>query len=181
MDTTKKDKGLYIVIIALLVVNIATLGFLWYSSLRPGRGPGKEPMQNRPRPEALFQEELKFSPEQMKKIEAMREENFKATDKIHEELKGLQKSMMEVVRTGNDEEAKRIAGLTGEKMKELEMLRYGHFKQIRDMCDETQKQKLDEMTKKIPGPENGPPPDMNRPPELNRRPDMSYPPDTSRK
>lgn len=181
MDTTKKDKGLYIVIIALLVVNIATLGFLWYSSLRPGRGPGKEPMRDRPRPEALFQEELKFSPEQMKKIEAMREENFKATDKIHDELKGLQKSMMEVVRTGNDEEAKRISGLTGEKMKELEMLRYGHFKQIRDMCDETQKQKLDEMTKKIPGPENFQPPDMNRPPELNRRPDMSYPPDTSRK
>ncbi len=182
MDTSNKQKGLYIVIIALLVINIGTLGFLWYNSLRgPKHDKGSLPMA--PPPEVLFRDELRFTPEQMTKMEAFRDENFKATKKILDEIRDLKKSMSEQIKSAGDDEAKKIAGQIGDKQKELEMLRFTHFRQIRGICDDAQKQKFDEMMKKIPGPEdmqpgpgmnpNGPPPDPNRqgPPPRENRPD----------
>ncbi|MCE1165993.1 MAG: hypothetical protein LWX07_11400 [Bacteroidetes bacterium] len=171
MDTSNKQKGLYIVIIVLLVINIATLGFMWYISLRGPRH-DKGPMPLAPPPEVLFKEELKFNADQMKKMEAFRDEDFTATKKIHDEIRDLKKNISDIVKTGNDDEANKLAAQIGDKQKELEMLRYQHFKQIRGICDDVQKQKFDEMMKKIPGPEDmqpgpgmmqqGPPPDMSR-------------------
>lgn len=180
MESTTKNKVLYIVLAVLVLLNIVSLGSMWFMKSRdrmppfgPG-GPGMHPpfgmhqqhqgMQPLMDGKMFLSEELKFTPEQNEKFAKLRDEHFTSSRKLIEEMHKSMDDMMEQLKIKDgDAKAEEYAVKTSALQKELQILAYKHFKSLRDICDDKQKEKFDVLLKDIikmmapPGPP--PPPD----------------------
>ncbi|MBI5402828.1 MAG: periplasmic heavy metal sensor [Ignavibacteriae bacterium] len=186
MEPTTKNRVLYIVLAVLIVLNVASVGSMWLmrscgkppligSHMPPGmqhpgmQHPGMQPpgMQHPPGEhmqmdgKMFLAEELRFTPEQGEKFAKLRDEHFESSRKLIDEMHKSMDDMMELIKSGGDEKkAEEYAALSSAKQKELQLLSFRHFKSVREICDEKQKEKFDlllkDITKKM-GPK-GPPP-----------------------
>ncbi|MDD5361769.1 MAG: hypothetical protein PHN88_06525 [Ignavibacteria bacterium] len=145
MDFVKNKYGLYIIIGVLVIVNILTIGFLWLN--RPNGPAGVTLLP--PPPRLLLEDELSFSPDQVKKFEALREEHRNNVQKLGEEIRIYKDSLFDNVKTGDDAKAKIYASEITEKQSALELMTYEHFKALRGICDDKQKTKFDSLIKDI--------------------------------
>jgi len=181
MEPTTKNRFLYIALALLVLLNIVTLGSMWAMRFcgkpQPPFGmhqpPGMQPpfgMQQHPgmppmKDGRLFlAEELRFTPEQDEKFKKLRDEHFTTSRKLIEEMHKSMDNMMEQIKTkeNNDSKAEEYASISSLKHKELQILAYKHFKSIRDICDDKQKEKFDSMLKditKMMAPPGPPPPE----------------------
>lgn len=165
MEPTTKNKVLYIVLAVLVVLNVASLGSMWLMRsfgkpplIEGHRHPGMQPpgMQHPPGEhmqmdgKMFLAEELRFTPEQGEKFAKLRDEHFESSRKLIDEMHKSMDDMMELVKTGGDEKkAEEYAALSSAKQKELQMLSFRHFKSVREICDEKQKEKFDLLLKDI--------------------------------
>lgn len=176
MEPTTKNRVLYTVLAVLIVLNVASVGSMWLmrSCGKPPligshMPPEMQPPGMQPPPGEFMQrdgrmflaEELRFTPEQSEKFAKLRDEHFEASRKLIDEMHKSMDDMMELIKTGGDEKkAEEYAAQSSAKQKELQLLSFRHFKGIREICDEKQKEKFDlllkDITKKM-GPK-GPPP-----------------------
>lgn len=182
MEPTTKNKVLYITLAVLVLLNIISIGSMWimrgkdriHPPFFPG-GRGMQPphgMQQHPgmppyKDGRMFlAEELKFTPEQREKFEKLRDEHFTTTRKLTDEMHKLMDDMMEQVKTNEgDTKAEEYAIKTSQIQKELQLLSYKHFKSIREICDDKQKEKFDLIIKdvtKMMGPKGPPPPPQGK-------------------
>jgi periplasmic protein CpxP/Spy len=186
MEPTTKNRVLYVVLAILVLLNIISVGSMWLTRFcgrppltekfmhqgpppgmqqgpPPGMMPPGGPMQREGK--MFLAEELKFSKEQTEKFEKLRDEHFNSSRKVIEEMHKSMDDMMELIKSGGDEKkAEELANLTSAKQKELQLLAFRHFKSIREICDDKQKEKFDSILKdvtKMMGPQ-GPPPPMNK-------------------
>jgi periplasmic protein CpxP/Spy len=175
MEPTTKNKVLYIVLAVLVLLNIVSLGSMWFMKCRdrvhPPFGPGMQPQfgmhQQHPGMQPFMDgkmflaEELKFTPEQNEKFAKLRDEHFTSSRKLIEEMQKSMDDMMELLKTKDgDTKAEEYAAKTSAIQKELQLSAYKHFKNIRDICDDKQKEKFDVLIKditKMMAPQ-GPPP-----------------------
>lgn len=107
-------------------------------------------------------EELRFTPEQVEKFSKLRDEHFISTRKLIDDMHKAMDDMMEQVKTKDgDAKAEEYASKTSSIQKELQLMAYKHFKSIREICDEKQKEKFDSILKdvaKMMAPQSPPPP-----------------------
>jgi len=186
MEPNTKNRVLYIVLAVLVLLNLISVGSMWMMRfcgrppltekfIQQGPPPG---MQQGPPPgiqppggqmqrdgKMFLAEELKFSKEQTEKFEKLRDEHFNSSRKVIDEMHKSMDDMMELLKTGGDEKkAEEYASQTSAKQKELQILAFKHFKSIREICDEKQKEKFDLILKDVTrmmGPQ-GPPPPINK-------------------
>ena len=175
MESTTKNKVLYIVLAVLVLLNIVSLGSMWFMKSRdrmPPVGPGMHPpfgmhqQQQGIHPfmdgKMFLAEELKFTPEQNEKFSKLRDEHFTSSRKLIEEMHKSMDDMMELLKTKDgDVKAEEYAAKTSAIQKELQLSAYKHFKSIRDICDDKQKEKFDVLLKditKMMAPQGPPPP-----------------------
>lgn len=165
MEQTKKTKLLYIALAVLVLLNIVSIGSIWMMRGRvhppfmpgtPGMFPPQGMQQHRegippPRDGKMFlAEELRFSSEQTEKFAKLRDEHFTATRKLINEMHKSMDDMMEQVKTNDgDSKAEEYAARTSAIQKELQVMAYKHFKSIREMCDEKQREKFDSILKDV--------------------------------
>jgi len=164
MNPGLKIKSLYILVGVLLLVNVATLGFIWYTSFKLRA----EPPLNPPRPEnksSFLAEELGFSGEQSQKFDSLRNYHHQSVETIMEQTRKLKDELFNCIKTGGDAKAKEIATKLSENNKAIEMLTYEHFKEVRKICNDQQKEKFDKILIELvrgieiqKAPPNGPPP-----------------------
>jgi hypothetical protein len=154
-----------------VLLNIISIGSMWmmrgkdriHPPFFPG-GPGMHPppqgMQQHPGMQQhqgvppqhdgkmFLAEELKFSPEQAEKFAQLRDKHFTATRKLIDDMHKSMVDMMEQVKTKEgDAKAEEYASKTSAIQKELQLLSYKHFKSIREICDDKQKEKFDIIMK----------------------------------
>lgn len=176
MNPGIKIKSLYILVGVLLLINIATLGFIWYTTVNVKAELEKHP----PRPDnkgSFLADELGFTGEQLNRFDTLKREHHQGVQKIMEQTKELKDQLFECIKTGDDAKAKELAGKLSENNKAMELLTYEHFKEVRNICNENQKIKFDRiLVDLVRGLEAQSPPPMGAPPPGDRRPPGDRPP-----
>jgi Spy/CpxP family protein refolding chaperone len=175
MNPGLKIKSLYIIVGLLLMINVATLGFIWYTSFKLR----VEPPLNPPRQDSsnsFLADELGFTGEQSQKFEALKKEHRQGVQNIMQQTKELKDQLFECIKTGDDAKAKELAEKLSENNKAMELLTYEHFKEVRKICNDEQKVKFDKILIELvrgleaqSPPPNGHPPG-ERPPQGDRPP-----------
>lgn len=171
MNPGLKIKSLYIITGLLLLINVATLGFIWYTSFKLR----VEPPLNPPRPDSsnsFLADELRFTGEQAQKFESLKKEHRQGVQNIMLQTKGLKDQLFDCIKTGDDVKAKELAQKLSENNKAMELLTYEHFKEVRKICSDEQKVKFDKiLIELVRGLEaQSPPPQGERPPQGDRPP-----------
>ena len=164
MENVTKNKVLYIILAVLIVLNIVSISSMWLRSpgkphqqfrhdgqqmMQQGNMPNQEDMQPEKDGKGFLTNELQFSSGQEEKVAKLREEHFLASKKLMDESHKIMDEMMEQMKTGNDAKAEEYATQVAAKHKELVMLNYNHFKGIREICDDKQKEKFDIFLKDV--------------------------------
>jgi periplasmic protein CpxP/Spy len=183
MEPTTKNKILYVTLAILVLLNIVSIGSMWMMKgrdrMHPPMGPGGPEMQPPPgmqhqpgmhehqRDGKMFlSDELKFTPEQQEKFEKLRDEHFTASRKLIDDMHKSMDDMMELLKSKDgDAKAEEYAAKTSSIQKELQIMAYKHFKSIREICDDKQKEKFDSILKdvtKMMAPQGPPPPPQGK-------------------
>jgi hypothetical protein len=159
METKSRNKVFYLLMIVLVTLNLITIGFLWMYKFKEHR----QILQPPPPPagKIMLEQELRFSKEQAEKFDKLRIEHSTSARKIVDEIAMLKENLFETIKEygGDDSKATKIADEIGNKQKELDLITYNHFKDIRNLCDERQRERFDLILKdisKIIGPQNPP-------------------------
>ncbi len=144
MNPGIKIKSLYILVGVLLLINIATLGFIWYTTVKVKAELGIHP----PRPDknnSFLADELGLTGEQLNKFDTLKKEHHEGVQKIMTQTKELKDELFECIKKGDDAKAKDLAEKLSENNKAMELLTYEHFKEVRSICNEEQKVKFDRI------------------------------------
>ena len=160
METKSRNRILYLLLAGLVIINLVTLGFLWMYKFKEHR----QMLQPPPPPPAgkiLLEQELRFSKEQAEKFDKLKIEHSTSARKLVDEIGMLKENLFETIKnySGDDSKALKIAEEIGNKQEELDLITYNHFKDIRNLCDEKQRERFDLILKdisKMIGPQNPP-------------------------
>ncbi len=146
MDIFKQKRYLFLVIIVLIVLNMATLVMLWLGEpQRPAqhRGPGR-PKQKRAQIQRLLKNELGFDDKQAEQYLKLRQEHREQTRQLNDEMRRIKKQMFDEVLQDNPQPllSDSLLKLTQKKQSKIEQLTYQHFLDLKKMCKPEQKYKL---------------------------------------
>ncbi|HWA07805.1 MAG TPA: periplasmic heavy metal sensor [Ignavibacteria bacterium] len=150
-----RDKFLILVIIFLFVLNLFTLGYLFFERqppppdgmmnerFMPPDGPDIRDNRKPGRPDLII-EKLKFNESQQKQFEGLKKEHRSQVEKLqdssrilHDEYFGLLKQDSYDSRASLDLLAK-----ISENQKELDKVTFEHFEKIKNICDSEQKKQF---------------------------------------
>jgi periplasmic protein CpxP/Spy len=172
MEPTTKNRVLYIVLAILVLLNLVSVGSMWMMRFcgrppmlekgmeqgmreHPGmQGPngmhGQFGDLNQKDGRMFLAQELNFTSEQSEKFVKLRDEQFTASKKVIDEMHKSMDDMMEQLKSkDNDVKVEEYANQTAAKQKELQMMAFKHFKSIREICDDKQKEKFDSIIKNV--------------------------------
>ena len=162
-------------VILLLLCNIGLMLTIW---LKPGqRGPGGET------PRDFVIRNLKFSDEQVQKYDALIKDHRREMNRLRHEAMEYRQALFANLknegRGGMNPDS--LTQLIASNQKQVELVTYNHFGQVRAICTEEQKKVFDniigEVTKKMNGPgHGGPPPHDRQDPPPDREPGDNPPP-----
>lgn len=164
MDWLSKQKTYVWLVILLVIINLATLIFLWIGRPKPPEmSEGKRPDTNK-----FLKNELGLNDAQNKKLKDLREELFDTTETLRELLWSRKHLLQEesFKDTADLVQVKSLVTEIGNIEALLEMLRFDHFTLVKKVLTEEQSKKfksiISENGKLKPGPfegkREGPPP-----------------------
>lgn len=142
----KKEKLLTIAIVALLILNLGTLGFLFMSHGKPPMGrPGGKPV------DAIIIEGLKLNENQIAQFEDLKHEHHSQMMRLQETDKNLHETYFALLKTSNPDLKQetnlrqQLANLDQEK----DSITFDHFKKLRGICNPEQQQRFDSLIDEI--------------------------------
>lgn len=174
MDSITRNKRLGWVVLLLVVMNIVSLSALWIGyTKRPGREmPGKGG-------DKFLEQKLELRPEQTEKLKALRVSHFNKMEDLKREFRESRKGLHEFWKVENGAaQGKGLAEKIGRLQADIELEIFAHFSDIREICDDKQKQVFDSIIEDVlqggmrregPG-GNRPPPRQGRGPGGNLPP-----------
>jgi len=136
---------LKITIVVLLLINISTLVFMWYSKQNhphhmpppPNGGPGNTS-------EFLIRE-LNLDENQQKQFFEMRDKHREAVHEIQEKSGPMHHRFFELLKKvpADSVAALQLADSMSMCQKQIELLTFNHFKKVREICNAQQQTKFD--------------------------------------
>ncbi len=145
-------------VLLLVVCNIGLLLAIWLKPRMPFGHPGGEG------PRDFVIHSLKFSGEQVKSYDALINVHKHTMDSLRDEsMKYRQQLFGNLKNEGrSDADADSLAGLIANGQRQIELVTYNHFAQVRALCTAPQKAEFDkiigEVTKQMNGDGRGAPP-----------------------
>ena len=143
-------------VILLLLCNIGLILTIW---LKPAAqmGPGRES------PRDFVIRNLKFSDDQVKRYDLLIKDHRQAMDRLgHEAMEYRQQLFANLKNENAAVNPDSLAQLAAKNQKEIELVTYGHFKEVRKICTDAQKPEFDriigDVIRKMNGPGHGGPP-----------------------
>lgn len=136
----EKVKLYKIVIVVLLLVNILTLGALWF-----GKPNHPRPMPHE-RDMTFLSKELGMTGSNKDRLDAMETKHHTDKRALLEKNKLLREQLFGLLKT-NASDTMAINVFVNSilyNQKEIELMTYYHFKQVKEMCNAEQQQKLEE-------------------------------------
>jgi Spy/CpxP family protein refolding chaperone len=163
-------KFLKSILLVLLLVNVATISFLWFTK------PPKPNLQGSAK--GFFAKELSFSAKQEQQFETLQTAFQEQREDLRHEVKDKYDIYFDLLQNPKVDSLtvkKTVSEIIRIKEKE-ELALFYHFQKVRAICDATQKQKFDKIVKDAaqmmgPRPQEG-----QRPPPPRREGDVRPPP-----
>ena len=136
----KKNLLLYILLAFLMVVN----GFFIYKNLK---GPDKRKHRS---PRNFISSQLDFSPEQLDQFKSLEQAHRDRMKMIYDGTKELKDALYSRIHDSsiNDQEIDSITTLLAAKEKEKDTEVFNYFRSISALCNDQQKDQLDDILKK---------------------------------
>lgn len=173
MNYFDKNKILSAAVVLLLMINLGILGLLWFErspKTPPDRLPpppmdGRHPSEKMPPeggPKEFLIRELKLNDKQTQDFGKLVEEHQADMRKLRDRIRNEKARLWDNIsksgsETGNTDS---IASEIANDQKQIELVTFRHFQKVRELCDDTQKKKFDEVIKEalnMMGPNNPPP------------------------
>lgn len=138
-----KNKVLLIIVGVLLVVNLAVL--LLFVNMkqqeRPGRNRGRQGMIE------VLEKKAGFSKEQLQSYQELREQHWKKLKPLLADMRNARDSFYKLLYVPEvpDSALLRAANVIGQRQKAIDLQTFRHFQQVRNLCDDTQRPKLDSL------------------------------------
>ncbi len=147
MDIFAQKKLLYVIIVLLVVLNVASLGMLWYQHAQRDVVPAALTRGGRGAMGRLVERELDLSGEQREKFDLLGAEHALTLTQTQDALIQAKRAILKEV-TAPAPDTARVRLLVHEitaNQDRLEWLLFDHFVQIRSLLREDQKQKFDNL------------------------------------
>lgn len=159
MDFILKQKASTWFIIALVIINIISLSFIWYMTLH--KPPLPPPPQSPAKLESFFDSELNLSSDQKEEFRSIMQEHRDSTEAIKMQIDEIRKQLFNAA--FNDENNVNIDSLTnqiGIKQAHFDKFIFHHFRELAKVCNKEQRQKLEQIMKSsiLPEPRRPMPP-----------------------
>ena len=137
------SKFLKTVIVVLLIINIGTLAFMWKKM--PGHGMPPPPQEIG----RYLMHELKFTDEQVKQYEQLREEHRNSIDHLRRQSRNLHDAFFDLLSASPVDSSKvnELADSIVSLQKQIEISTYYHFQKVRTLCTPEQQQQFDKVIK----------------------------------
>lgn len=135
-----------VVVVALLVLNLGTLGYLFWSG-RPGAGGPQHP----PRPDKLIIERLKLDDAQIETFEGLKHEHHSGIVRLNKKSKTLYESYFALLKTETPDlpSADSIERLLGAVQQQKDSITFDHFIKLRQLCNADQKPLFDDFVDEL--------------------------------
>ncbi len=165
MNDTKGYRIWQWAVLLLVLCNIGLILTLW---LKPQ--PGGPPKGGGPKERVISS--LKFTDDQVKKYELLIEDHQRSMRKLKEQGAALRRVLFSGLNNSASpvKLADSLVSEIGNNQREIEIVTYNHFSQVRALCTDQQKQQFDKIIVDITRNMNGGP-DGHRPPPGEGRPD----------
>ena len=151
MNYFTKEKYLKLTILILVLLNLATVGGVWLTRKDDHRGPGKHMGAKRGGEKGKLGRELGFSDTQNAQFERLRDGHKAQAMAIRDLMKKEKDTMFAMVSTASTDDSLWVfhAERIGALHIELETITFGHFRDIRQLCDDEQKPKFDAIIQEV--------------------------------
>ena len=149
MNAFKKDNFNTILIVILIVMNLASLYFMFnHQGVFFNKPFPKHDEKKQEQSVKFLKKELKLTKSQVKEFNKLKKELRHHSKGNKDQIRQLQKSLFSNI--GNEDyNVERTVESISQNHKELEMITYNHFSALRDICNENQKKKFDKIILKI--------------------------------
>lgn len=157
MDYLTKNKLLSVIVIVFFVLNVATIGVMWFTLLK------KDKPNPPPPPADVFRgliHILELNEQQAEKLHSIQEAHRSFMFRNDMEIRSNKKKLInEVFRESpnSDSVSVWIANISRLQANREEYI-YTHLRKIRDLCDDRQKEIFKDFIEKSAPPPDGPPP-----------------------
>ena len=148
MNYFTKSRIYIFLIILLALLNVALMLFLWKGPpSKFGRGgPGRE----QARLEFFLERELGLSEEQMRQYSQLRKAHFQEVRQEFRKARRLKSTLFDLVgKENNAMEKQQILEQIAKTQLAIDSLTFIHFENLRNICDEDQQLKFDQVIKKV--------------------------------
>ena len=158
MNAIVKSRLLTGLILLLLIANMLTLGLYWWKRTLPA----PPPMRNE-RVADFLVHELQLDSTQRIAYQQLVNTHRKDVQEIREKTRTSKEAFFELLKKENVSEAeiKNAAANASAAQQEIDLLTFHHFQKVRALCNESQKEKFDDIIQdvlRMNAPQQGPPP-----------------------
>jgi len=137
-------------VLLLAVLNICLLGSIWLKQDKPSHEEMRRPPNGEKAADFLI-EQLKFSSQQLTAFEKLKEAHHQAIDSLHEISKEVHHLFFDNLKTEKEDTVSthKLARAIADNQTQIELVTFNHFKKVRELCDEKQKTKFDEIIQEV--------------------------------
>ena len=173
-----RNRGLVWLVVALIILNIGSMGFLWYRESNKPPRPTASPRQLAD-PGEFIEKELNLTEAQSKAFTELRLKHQGDMRKIQDDIFQLSKDLVEELFKPSPD-SNTIVSISediGRKQADFEKLMFFHFNKLKEICEPEQREKLRQMLFEIIGSiRSAPPGGRGEPPEgMPPRPGEDFP------
>lgn len=156
-----KDNFYRIVIVALLLLNVAMLAYLWSGP----RSPHGEMRAGPPRPDELIHERLQLTDRQTEQFDELKHDHHSHMLKLQEQAAGLHEKLYRLLQNPTPDTAERnnILAQLQHNYQQKELITFNHFQKLRSILTDEQKARFDELVGELNRQLIGPPPEERHP------------------
>ena len=148
MDYFTKNKMLFWCVIILVILNVVTLSSFWMGKSGPA-------MQKRPGGQRdgqkIMTEKLQLSDQQAQEFEQIRNEHFMRTRRLQDDMHKIRLDMLDETfeLEPDDLQIEKLLSELGEMQNQFEKNLFQHFQELKDACNEQQREQLQLMLRNL--------------------------------
>lgn len=144
----EKQKLVTFSILTLLVINLGTLGFLLFSGPKKGHFP---PDGGRPKPKEIIIEQLHLDAQQQADYEVLIRQHRKQIGATEDKIRITKNELYSLLNSTTVDATKKdsLVNALGQYQKEIELIHFNHFNDIKKLCKPEQLEDFDGLTEEL--------------------------------
>lgn len=156
-----KEKLLTIAVIGLLLINVCTVGFFFFT--KPPHQPGGPPPFGRMEPKNQIVESLHFDQQQIADYEKLIAQHRQTIRELNDRIQTTKSSLYQSLTSESGAVKDSLINTLGSLQMQIETTHYNHFKDIKALCKPEQLDNFNDLTGQLahffsakPGPQHRP-------------------------